>query len=187
VLRLQRTAGNAAVSRMLDRADPVAQRQPHDFVLGTLTVAGGTPVAGVADSFVAPKGATLTVNAAVTSASGATLPAGVLRWSGGTAGAALTQRVVRTGGRATVRARIGATTRSVRVHIVDAAAPPAANPAARLEHRLVGRANPGADFGLTVVTIGQQGVKGPAFKLTPHFDAGNWQFRLDRVRHGYKL
>jgi len=65
--------------------------------------------------------------------------------------------------------------------------PPGTNPAATLTHTLSGTSNPGANFGLTVVTIGQQGVTGPTFNMTAYIDGGNWVFRVDPISHSYKV
>src|SRR5207249_1728085 len=66
-----------------------------------------------------------------------------------------------------------------------APAPPGANPPAALAHTLSGASNPGANFGLTVVTIGQQGVTGPTFNVSAYVDGGNWVFRVDQISHSY--
>jgi len=192
ILRLQRSAGNAAVRGLLaQRATPTSvQRQPAPpagFALTGLTVAGANAFGAAGDSFVTIRGGFVTVTATVTSATGAPLPPRTLRWAGGAAGATGTQRLVRQAGQTTVRATLGGTTRTVHVHIVTATVPPAANAAATRQHLLAGRANPGGNFGLTVVTIGQQGVRGPTFVVSPHFDVAGWVFRVSRIQHRFKV
>ena len=170
-----------------DRTPAVIQRQ-NDFTITAMTVAGATPVVGAADTFVAPRGSTVTTTATVVSASGAVLPARAVRWSGGRAGADQLHRLVSGGAqRAVLRARVGASTRAVTVFIADAPALPAPVPAAALEHRNIGRSNPGTDFGLTVVTIGSQGVTGPSFVITPFLSGAQWRFGVRRIRHGFKV
>jgi hypothetical protein len=65
--------------------------------------------------------------------------------------------------------------------------PGGAAPAPRLTHTLIGRSNPGTNFGLTVVTIGQQGVKRPSYTLRQFFAGTDWRFQVDRIRHGFKI
>ena len=49
---------------------------------------------------------------------------------------------------------------------MPASALPGANPAAPISHVTAGTSNPGTDFGLTVVTIGDQGISGPCSSST---------------------
>lgn len=206
MLALQRSAGNAAVSSMVagERTsslsavrpgpDP-AQRQavppavagPPNFVLRSLGVANAMPVAGAPDTFVANAGATIDMTANVASGTGAPVTARDITWAGGLRGATTTTRRVRSPGRSAITAKVNGVTKMVALFIVGTAAPPAANVAAPRAFNKIGVSNPGANFGLTVVTIGRQGVKAPTFVVTPYFDDGNWSFRLVRIRHGFKV
>lgn len=167
----------------------VAVQRAGDFVVDGLAVTGADAVAGAANTFVAPRGATaVTATATVTSASGAVLPGNAVQWSGGRAGGSQLERVVPgRPGRLQLRARVGGSSRLVTIFITDVAAPPAAIPAAVLQHRKIGASTPGTAFGLTVVTIGSQGVKGPAFRVAAFFAGGQWRFGVNRISHGYKL
>jgi hypothetical protein len=64
-------------------------------------------------------------------------------------------------------------------------APPPVNGDATLTHTLAGASNPGTNFGLTVVTIGQQGVTGPTFNVAAYRDGTDWVFRVDSIAHRY--
>ena len=186
MLRLQQSAGNAAVTRMLAQTRPTLARAPGP-VLQSLAVTGAAPVAGAADTFVVATGvAGVTVDATVDDPSKATPK--TVKWSGGTAGASAVQRLVPTGAisKRVIKATAGGVTKKVTIH-VPASALPGANPAAPISHVKSGTANPGTNFGLTVVTIGQQGVKRPAFKLDAHLDGTNWAFRVREIAHKYKV
>jgi len=206
LLALQRSAGNAAVSSMLAgqraasisavrpgpnglqrQAVPPAVPAPPNFVLNSLGVANALPVAGVADTFIADAAATIDVTANVNSGTGTPVTARDITWTGGSLGATTTTRRVRGPGRSVITAKANGATRKVTLFIVGTPAAPAVNAAAPRAFNKIGVSNPGANFGLTVVTIGQQGVKAPTFVVTPHFEAGNWSFRLVRIRHGYKV
>lgn len=189
LLSLQATAGNGAVSRLLAGVPTVQLAPPPGppHVLNSLTVAGGTAVVGAADTFVAPRGGVLDVTANVTPGGGRPVTARDVRWAGGAAAGSPVRRRVSGLGRTVVTATVDGVTKTVTLFVADAPRAPAANPAAPRAHVLIGVSNPGGDFGLTVVTIGQQGVVAPTFVFTPFFDAGRWSFRLVRVRHGFKV
>lgn len=190
---LQRTAGNAAVAQLMS-GRATLQRQgggppavpPPVFTLNSLNVAGATPVAGEADTFVGDRGSTVTVTANVGS-TGTPPTARDIRWSGGRRGPTVTSRLVRGAARSVVRATVAGTSLTTTTFLVRAPAPPAANPVVAPSQRKIGRANPGGNFGLTVVTIGRQGITAPTYRYAPYFTAGRWSFRLERVRHGYKV
>ena len=167
---------------------PLAVQRVNDFTVTGLTVAGATAVVGAADTFVAPRGSTVTTTATVVSASGAALPPRTVRWSAGRAGADQLNRVVSGGARRVVlTVRVGSSSRRVTIFIANAPVLPAPVPAATLEHRKIGRSNPGTDFGLTVVTIGSQGVRGPRFEVNAFLSGAQWRFGVHRIRHGYKV
>lgn len=113
---------------------------------------------------------------------------GSIKWSGGSSGANAAQRLVGTGsiGAIPIKATAGGVTKTLTVH-VPATAPPVANPAAGLTHTKIGASAPGTNFGLTVVTIGQQGVTRPTFTVGTHINGNRWAFRLGEVRHGFKV
>jgi hypothetical protein len=52
---------------------------------------------------------------------------------------------------------------------------------------LGGACNVGNNFGLTVVTIGQQGVMRPQYNIDPYFENDKWVFRVRDISHAYKL
>lgn len=205
LLRLQRTAGNAATAMLIRHVRGASAGNDHsagtplravgsvaqragDFTVTGLAVTGAAAVPGAADTFVAPRGTVVTGTATVVSASGAPLPANTVRWSTGRAGSSQLERLVPgRPGRVRLRARIGASVRTVTIHITDAAGPPAPIPATVLQHRQIGASNPGTNFGLTVVTIGSQGVKGPTFDVRASFAGTQWTFGVTRIRHGYKV
>jgi len=157
------------------------------FTVSGLTVTGATPAVGAADTFVAPRGTAVTTTATVVSSTGAALPANAARWSAGRRGANQLERVVSGGGRVVLRVRVGSSSRSVTIHVVNAAAFAGPVLAAALEHRKIGRSNPGSNFGLTVVTIGTQGVRRPEFTVNPFLSGAVWRFGVRRIRHGYKI
>jgi hypothetical protein len=90
-------------------------------------------------------------------------------------------------GRKSVTFTVDGSSKTVHIHVINATPLPVNNPPAGLRHTLSGRANPGANFGLTVVTIGQQGVAGPKFDVTAHLDGNQWRFRVTEIRHRYKV
>ena len=81
---------------------------------------------------------------------------------------------------------VGSTRRRIHIHVVKSDPLPASTPAGGRRTK-AGRANPGGDFGLTVVTIGTQGVKGPEFDITAHLVGDQWTFRVKEIRHKFKL
>jgi hypothetical protein len=205
LLALQRAAGNAATTNLIMGArdavvrrgalergssparDGVVQRV-GDFTVTDLAVAGATPVTGAADTFVAPKGAVVTGTATVVSASGAALPPRTVRWSSGRAGSSQLERILPgRPGRVQLKAKIGASSRTVTIFIADAAAPPGALPVTAKQHKKIGTSNPGVNFGLTVVTIGDQGVKSPTFEVKPFFAGDQWSFAVTKIKHGFKI
>jgi hypothetical protein len=166
---------------------PLARTKDPPPVLQSLAVTTAVAVAGTTDQFVVPSGtAGVTVDATVDDP--AKVKPGSIRWSGGRAGGSDLTRLVPTGrtGKARVSATAGGVTKAVTIH-VPASALPGANAAARRTHTRIGRSNPGGDFGLTVVTIGQQGVKTPTFDVDAHIDGANWAFRVRAIRHGFKV
>lgn len=146
-----------------------------------------TAVTGSTDKFVTAKGAApVLVKATVDDP--AKVKPGSIKWSGGTAGVSETERQIATGsiGKIPVKTTAGGVSKTVTIHI-PATALPAANPAAPRSHTKVGTANPGTDFGLTVVTIGDQGIKRPEFDVDAHIDGNKWAFRVRAIRHQYKV
>ena len=114
----------------------------------------------------------------------------VISWSGGTPGADNLHRVVSsdTPGDYDISALVnGAVCKTIRIHVIDASAAPAAGVDAPKTCQLAGTANPGGNFGLTVVTIGQQGVTRPDYNVDPYFSTDRWVFRVRDITHGYKL
>lgn len=113
----------------------------------------------------------------------------VINWTGGSAGADNLHRVVSTSTAATtdVTATVGSQSATVRIHVVDATAAPAAAVDAPKTYTNGGAANPGSNFGLTVVTIGDQGVTRPNYNINPHFNADRWAFRVRDITHSYRL
>src|SRR5215218_2860855 len=156
------------------------QRQPAPGTVTGITVAGATAVGSAGDSFVTTTGAAAVTVTAQLSVPVAGLAPGAVKWSGGRAGADHSQRLLPTAGarQRVITARLGGASRTVRIFVVSAAAPPGAAAAATLTHTLGGRSNPGSNFGLTVVTIGQQGVAGPRFDVTAFFAGNQWSFRV---------
>jgi hypothetical protein len=190
VLGLQRIVGNAVTGRILASAPTQLRRAPVKTpppVLQSLAVTNAVAVKGSTDHFVAAKGAPA-VTVAATVDDPAKIKPGLLTWSGGTAGGNAAQREVATGsiGTFAVKATAGSVSKTVTIH-VPATAPPAANPAAPLTHTKIGASAPGTNFGLTVVTIGQQGVKRPEFDIDVHVNGDQWAFRVRAIRHGFKV
>jgi hypothetical protein len=182
---------------MQQRGDsPHIQRQaPPAPALTSLSVANATPVAGhLTDQFVSarnsPSGQVI-VNANVTNVPAGGLAANVLKWQGGVPGPTPQQRLVRvsSAGEFVITATLNGVTNTLRVFIVNSPpSPPSAGASqALLQHILAGAANPGTNFGLTVVTIGQQGVKGPEFTINPFLNGDHWEFRVADIKHRYKL
>ncbi|MEO5889172.1 MAG: fibronectin type III domain-containing protein, partial [Ferruginibacter sp.] len=160
--------------------------------LDSLSVLNATPVAGVADQFVVPRnspGGQVIINANVTNPPPGGLDSDALKWKGGTAGTNTQQRLVKVGssGEFAITATLNGVTNTIRVFIVNTPAAPPAASSALLQHIFLGAANPGGDFGLTVVTIGQQGVKGPEFVINPFLNGDHWEFRVADIKHRYKL
>ena len=194
---LQRAAGNRATHGLLHptrgvvhRSPAVIQRLGPTLTLTNVAVTNALPVAGSADHFVTTRGAPAgdaLIAVTVTSSTGV-VPANSVRWTGGSAGADQTQRVIRptSAGDRVVTVVVGSTRRRIHIHVVKSDPLPASTPA-RLRHTKAGRANPGGDFGLTVVTIGTQGVKGPEFDITAHLVGDQWTFRVKEIRHKFKL
>jgi hypothetical protein len=119
------------------------------------------------------------------------VPPDFLVWTGGTAGANAVERLVTRGGASStqLQATCGGPAQpqqQVQLFVVAADTPPANQPA-QLVHTLGGASNPGGDFGLTVVTIGQQGVVGPQFDVNAYLDGNTWRFRVPQIRHTYKV
>ncbi len=83
-------------------------------------------------------------------------------------------------------ATVSGNSASVLIHVVNAASPPA-NGIAPKDHVLGGVANPGGDFGLTVVSIGQQGVTRPTYNVDPYLSGDHWVFQLRNISHSYLL
>lgn len=113
-----------------------------------------------------------------------------ITWTGGTAGANNAQRIVSSDAVANVDITASLPSGSsdtVRIHIVDAAPAPAAAVNAPKNFANGGNANPGTDFGLTVVTIGQQGVTRPTYNIDPFFNSDRWVFRVRDIAHSYRL
>jgi len=115
----------------------------------------------------------------------------IIAWSGGSTGSDNLHRVVSTSSASNtvVTATVGeAEADSVVIHVVDATTPPAAAINAPKTFSLGGTATvPSSSFGLTVVTIGDQGITRPTFNVDPHFSSDRWVFRLRDVSHSYKL
>ncbi|TDN90936.1 hypothetical protein [Microbacterium sp. BK668] len=185
ILSVQRLAGNRAATALADLL-PV-QRVGPVFTVTGLTAAGAAPLPGLADTYVAAGGTPVTVTATATSSTGAAVPTAAVSWSSGRPGGGLTRVVSRPSGKLRVHARAGASIRTVTLYFAAAPAPPGAAPAPALRHRLIGASNPGTDFGLTVVTIGDQGVRRPDYQVTPFFAGTAWSFGVTRVSHGFKL
>lgn len=113
-----------------------------------------------------------------------------ITWSGGSPGVDNLHRVVDSGTPGDYDVNVllnGSVIKSIRIHIVDGNAAPAAIINAPKTCQLVGTANPGGNFGLTVVTIGQQGVLRPDYSVNPYFSNDQWVFRVNDISHGYKL
>jgi len=111
-------------------------------------------------------------------------------WSGGYAGSDNVHRNVACTNPANnvITASVGTSmSSSVTVHVADANAPGPAGQAS-LSYSSIGVPviNPG-DFGLTVVSIGDQGVTAPTYTITPGFSGDRWTFRVANISHGYKL
>jgi hypothetical protein len=115
----------------------------------------------------------------------------VLSWTGGVAGADNLHRLVHasSAGDTDVTATAPDNSDTIRVHVIDATAPPTAAIDAPKTYSNGGTANPGTNFGLTVVTIGDQGVTAPTYHVDSYFDtsAGKWFFRVRDISHSYKM
>lgn len=186
MLALQRLVGNSAVSTLAERE--VVQRAGPTTTITGLAFAGALPLPGVANTFVAPRRAAVVATATVTNSDGSPVTARQLRWSVGASSGPVTRTFTGSGGRLRVRVRGTATEQSADVFFANAPAlPGGAAPAPRLAHTQVGRSNPGGDFGLTVVTIGTQGVKSPVYTLAQFFEGVNWRFQVGRIQHGFKI
>lgn len=209
ILQLHRVAGNRRVAQLIQtkrltpegkivatprqRSGPRISKWGGPLTITSLAVANATATVSDPNSFVTTPTAAagnVVIDATLNPAHApGDLADHSVRWSGGRPGANALQRVVptRAAGRTRVTLTVDGSSSTVNIHVVDATPPPAANPAARLIHTLTGRANPGADFGLTVVTIGQQGIRGPEFDIVAHLNGNQWQFRVVEIRHKYKV
>lgn len=186
LLALQRLAGNSAVSKLAER--DVVQRAGPTTTVSALAFAGAVPIPGVANTFVAPRKAAVVATATAANSDGSPVTARQLRWSVGASSGPVTRTFTGGGGRLRVRVRGTTTEQSAEVFFANAPAlPGGAAPAPRLTHAQIGRSNPGTDFGLTVVTIGQQGVKSPTYTLNQFFAGVDWRFQVGRIRHGFKI
>jgi hypothetical protein len=119
------------------------------------------------------------------------LPPDFLVWTGGRAGASPLERLVTRGAASStqLQATCGGPVQpqqQVQLFVAAADTPPANQPA-QLVHNLGGAANPGDNWGLTVVSIGQQGVVGPDFDVNAYLDGNTWRFRVPQIRHTYKV
>jgi hypothetical protein len=178
-------AAETAVPRLRSglqlRACSKPKKSPADIASGT-TIANATKVSG--DSYVALlNGPPVTITTPLSPED-----AGSVTWTGGQAGASAAERIVPTGaaGKFDISASGGGSSKTISVYVVDATTLPVSTPAT-LNHILSGVSNPGANFGLTVVTIGQQGVVGPELDITAHLNGGQWGFRVKEIRHRYKV
>ncbi|HEV7683970.1 MAG TPA: hypothetical protein VGO68_17700 [Pyrinomonadaceae bacterium] len=118
----------------------------------------------------------------------ATSDPAVITWTGGTAGSDNLHRLVSLGSVADtdVTATVGVQSASVKIHVLDASAPPT-NAAAPKTFTLGGASTvPNDAFGLTVVEIGDQGVVAPVYHVDPFFSNDRWVFQLKDVAHSYK-
>ncbi len=177
--QLQRLAGNEALQRVV-----AAKPKPK---LTSVKVANAKAF-GAPDNYVTTLNAPVVVSATL-NVGGAGLGAGTVVWTGGNPGGKQTDRQVVTtaAGLQAIKVTVGTTSKNVNIYVVDAAPLPAVSPAATLTHTLIGASAPGTDFGLTVVTIGTQGVVGPEFDVTAYLDGNNWKFRVTAIRHKYKV
>src|SRR5438876_5567673 len=175
--QLQRLAGNEALQRVV-----AAKPKPK---LTSVKVANAKAF-GAPDNYVTTLNAPVVVSATL-NVGGAGLGAGTVVWTGGNPGGKQTDRQVVTtaAGLQAIKVTVGTTSKNVNIYVVDAAPLPAVSPAATLTHTLIGASAPGTDFGLTVVTIGTQGVVGPEFDVTAYLDGNNWKFRVTAIRHKY--
>jgi hypothetical protein len=119
------------------------------------------------------------------------VPPDFMVWAGGNAGANPLERLVTRGGASStqLQATCGGPAQpqqQAQLFVVDADPPPATL-LALLAHNLGGAANPGDNWGLTVVSIGQQGVVGPDFDVKAYLDGNTWRFRVPQIRHTYKV
>lgn len=113
----------------------------------------------------------------------------IISWTGGSPGADNLHRLVSSATLASVDVTVsvgGSPCATVRVHMINANSPPAAVDAPKTWN-LGGTANPGGNFGLTVVTIGQQGVVRPTYSIDPYMDKNKWVFRVHSIAHDYKI
>jgi len=175
------------------RSGPRISRHGGPLTITSLAVTNATATATDPNSFVTTTNAAagnVLIDATLNPAHGpGELADHRVRWSGGRAGANGLQRLVPVGaaGRTKVTLAADGSSSTVNIHVVNATPAPPANPPARLVHTLIGRSNPGGDFGLTVVTIGQQGIKGPDFDIVAHLNDNQWGFRVVEIRHKYKV
>ncbi len=156
-----------------------------------LTVANAVATAGDPDCYVTTNDAPPT-NVVITATINpvcSPVPADLITWTGGTAGATGLERLVPRGTvAATTVTAVCDNTEEVVIHVVDADALPGANPAATLAWVDGGAPVIGAGaFGLTVVTIGSQTVVAPTYMVTAYLDGNNWKFHVDSVSHTYLL
>jgi hypothetical protein len=117
----------------------------------------------------------------------------IITWSGGQAGANGTRVVsLASPGTTEVAAYIGSTeVGRVKIHVVDATAPPPAAVDAPKTYSNGGyfpQQPPPSQpvFGQTIFYDPQNGVTAPTYTINPHFEATKWVFRLAGVQHAYK-
>ncbi|OHE80599.1 MAG: hypothetical protein A2107_12645 [Verrucomicrobia bacterium GWF2_62_7] len=115
----------------------------------------------------------------------------IITWSGGQAGANGTRVVsLASPGTTEVAAYIGSTeVGRVKIHVVDATAPPPAAVDAPKTYSNGGYlAPPAGAFGVVAVMVDLTiGVLPPTYTINAHFDATKWVFRLGGVHHSYKM
>ncbi len=161
--------------------------QAEVVVVSVTLTSTGTQEVGKPTHFLALKGSgNVTITATLDPASA---DPSLITWTGGTAGSDNLHRIVNTSSAADtdVTATVDGHSESVLIHVIDATAPPAAAVNAPKTFSSGGSANPGTNFGLTVVTIGVQGVVRPTYHVDPFFASDRWVFRLGDVSHSYKL
>ncbi|MCA8958901.1 MAG: fibronectin type III domain-containing protein, partial [Planctomycetes bacterium] len=169
----------------------VGPAQSTAVELTGLTVANATLVPGSMDCYVTtndPPPADVIITATINPMCNP-VPADLITWTGGTAGSNnLERKVSRATAANTHITAVCDNTEEVDIHVVDADPLPAANPAAMLSWVSGGSpVVPATAFGLTVVTIGQQGVTAPTYMVTAYLDGTNWRFRVDSITHTYLL
>jgi hypothetical protein len=171
--RISRHGGPLAITSLAVTNATATAADPNTYVTTTNAAAGNVVIEATLDPAHGP----------------ADLADHNVRWRGGRPGANGLQRIVpiRAARRNRVRLTVDGSSSSVTIYVVNSTPPPAANPPTRLVHTLAGRSNPGRDFGLTVVTIGQQGVRRPGFDIVAHLNGNQWQFRVLEIGHRYRV